>query len=280
VPDGPSCRTAGGASSDETVARVLALKTIAVVGCSPNPERPSHYVSAFMKERGYRIVPVNPGHGELLGETCYPSVAAIPFPVDVVAVFRRPEEALTPILEAIAAKAKAIWLQDGITHPEGEELARKAGLLVVSDDCLMRRRMRARGFTLIELMIVVAIIGILAAIAIPKFAQLIRKSGEGSSKGNLGALRSTLSIYYGDMEGQYPTQLIGLTMSGKYIAQIPVAKTPNYHPDTSAEGDGPTHTSQDTATWWFNNVTAAANYGDVSIDCTHTDTKGTIWSQY
>ena len=277
---GPSCRVDGGASPDETVARILELKTIAVVGCSPNPERPSHYVSAYMKERGYRIVPVNPGHRELLGETCYPSVAAVPFPVDVVAIFRRPEEALTPILEAIASKAKAVWLQDGITHAEGEALARKAGLLVVSNDCLMRRRMRARGFTLIELMIVVAIIGILAAIAIPKFAELIRKSGEGSSKGNLGALRSAMSIYYGDMEGQYPAQMAGLTISGKYLAAFPVAKTPNYHPDSTAEGDGPTHTGSDTATWWFNNVVGAANYGQVSIDCLHTDTKGTIWSQY
>jgi predicted CoA-binding protein len=143
VTDGASCRLQGGASPEDVVARVLALKTIAVVGCSPNPERPSHYVSAYMMERGYRIVPVNPGHREILGQTCYPSVADIPFPVDVVAVFRRPEEALTPILEAVAAKAKAVWLQDGITHPEGEALARKAGLLVVSDDCLMRRRMRA-----------------------------------------------------------------------------------------------------------------------------------------
>jgi len=143
VADGASCRLSGGASPDETVARVLALKTIAVVGCSPKPERPSHYVSAYLKDAGYRIVPVNPGRREILGETCYASVADIPFPVDVVAVFRRPEEALTPILEAIAVKAKAVWLQDGITHPEGEALARKAGLLVVSDDCLMRRRMRA-----------------------------------------------------------------------------------------------------------------------------------------
>ncbi|HXT00114.1 MAG TPA: CoA-binding protein [Elusimicrobiota bacterium] len=141
--DGASCRVGGGASPDDVVAAVLKLKTIAVVGCSPNPARPSHYVSAYMQGKGYKIVPVNPGHKELLGEKCYPSVADIPFPVDVVNVFRRPEEALTPILEAIAAKAKAIWLQDGITHPEGEEMARKAGLLVVSDDCLMRRRMRA-----------------------------------------------------------------------------------------------------------------------------------------
>ena len=84
-------------------------------------------------------MPVNPGQRAILGETCYPSVAEIPFPVDVVAVFRRSEEALTPILEAIAKKAKAVWLQDGITHAEGEALARKAGLLVVADDCLMRR---------------------------------------------------------------------------------------------------------------------------------------------
>ena len=139
--DGASCRVPGGGPSD-VVARVLALKTIAVVGCSPRPERPSHYVSQYMRSEGYRIVPVNPGHSQVLGLTCYPSVANIPFPVDVVAVFRRPEEALTPILQAIAKKAKAIWLQDGITHPEGEALAREAGLLVVSDDCLMRRRMR------------------------------------------------------------------------------------------------------------------------------------------
>lgn len=142
---GDACRLSGGPSPDDAVARVLAMKSIAVVGCSPNPARPSHYVSAHMKAAGYRIVPVNPGHKEILGERCYPSVADIPFPVEVVAVFRRPEEALTPILEAIARKAKAVWLQDGITHAEGEELARKAGLIVVSDDCLMRRHMRAGG---------------------------------------------------------------------------------------------------------------------------------------
>src|SRR5471032_1095105 len=93
------------------------------------------------------------------------------------------------------------------------------------------------GFTLIELMIVVAIIGILAAIAIPKFAALIRKSGEGASKGNLGAIRSSLSIYYGDMEGQYPSQLAALTLGGKYLATLPLAKTPSYHGDSSAEVD-------------------------------------------
>lgn len=121
------------------------MRVIAVVGLSPKPERPSHYVSEYLKEHGYKIVPVNPGHKTLLGETCWPSVAAVPFPVDVVCVFRRPEEALTPILEAIAKKAKAVWLQDGVHHDEGERLAREAGLLVVSNDCLMRRHSRRRG---------------------------------------------------------------------------------------------------------------------------------------
>lgn len=138
-----SCRLSG-AGADDVVESILALKTIAVVGCSPRPERPSHYVSAYMKEQGYRIVPVNPGHKQILGETCYPDLRSIPFPVDVVDVFRRPEAALAPILDAIAIKAKALWLQDGVHHAEGEELARKAGLLVVSNDCLMRRHSRRR----------------------------------------------------------------------------------------------------------------------------------------
>ena len=118
------------------------MKVFAVVGCSPNPSRPSHYVSEYVLESGREVIPVNPGHQKLLGRACFPSVADVPKKIDCVVVFRRSEEALTPILEAIAAKAKAVWLQDGITHPEGEAMARKAGLRVVSNDCLMRRLMR------------------------------------------------------------------------------------------------------------------------------------------
>ena len=138
------------------------------------------------------------------------------------------------------------------------------------------------GFTLIELMIVVAIIGILAAIAIPKFAELIRKSGEGASKGNLGAIRSALSIYYGDMEGVYPAQIAGLTVAGKYLAVVPVAKTPSYHADTSAETDG-TLTFDDSVNngnWAYVNTFGDTNMGTMLIGCTHTDTKGSIWSAY
>src|SRR5690349_10264107 len=94
-----------------------------------------------------------------------------------------------------------------------------------------------RGFTLIELMIVVAIIGILAAIAIPKFSQLVTKSNEANTKGNLGAVRSALSIYYGDMEGWYPADtLVTLTSASKYLTAIPVAKLPQ-SPNNVGHGD-------------------------------------------
>jgi hypothetical protein len=123
----------------DLIARILAMKTVAVVGCSPKPDRPSHGVAEYLKQQGYRIVPVNPGHKEILGETCYPDLSAIPFPVEVVDVFRRSEEVLPVIAEAVKIKAKALWLQDGITHPEGEAQARAAGLLVVSNDCMLRQ---------------------------------------------------------------------------------------------------------------------------------------------
>ena len=140
---GESCRLPE-PNSSAAVDAILALKTFAVVGLSPKPERPSHYVSEYLIEAGYEVVPVNPGHREVLGRRCYASVDEIPTPVDCVVVFRRPEEALTPILQAIAKKAKAVWLQDGVYHEQGERMAREAGLLVVSNDCLMRRLSRRR----------------------------------------------------------------------------------------------------------------------------------------
>src|SRR5437879_1104396 len=123
------------------------------------------------------------------------------------------------------------------------------------------KELSKKGFTLIELMIVVAIIGILAAIAIPKFAELIRKSSEGASKGNLGALRSAMSIYYGDMEGTYPSTIKSLTVGGKYLTVIPTAKAPNYHSDSNGEvvlvatgnaGEVVAGTPSDVGGWYYN----------------------------
>ena len=137
-----------------------------------------------------------------------------------------------------------------------------------------------RGFTLIELMIVVAIIGILAAIAIPKFAELIRKSNEGASKGNLGSIRSALSIYYGDMEGQYPVDLNSLTVNGKYMTAIPKAKVPNWHADSASVNQAAAPVSDSAGGWAYDNIATDSNFGSLWVNCTHTDTKGSIWTAY
>ena len=119
--------------------KIFSMQTIAVVGMSPKPERPSHYVSIYMKDQGYNIIPVNPGHNEIAGIKCYPSLSEISEPVDVVDVFRR-SEFILPIAEsAINIKAKALWLQDGVINHEAAELAKNSGLIVVMDDCMLRR---------------------------------------------------------------------------------------------------------------------------------------------
>ena len=115
------------------------MKTIAVVGLSPKPERPSHYVAKYLQDQGYRIIPVNPGHNELLGETSYATLQDIPESVDVVDVFCRPEH-VDPIIDAaIEIDARALWLQDGVVNKAAAEWAEEAGLLVVMNDCMLRR---------------------------------------------------------------------------------------------------------------------------------------------
>ena len=111
-------------------------RTIAVVGISEKPDRPSHYVSAYMQAQGYRIVPVNPRYEKLLGETCYPTLEAIPFPVDLVDVFRRTEDVMPVAASAVSIKASCLWQQMGIMNQEGHELARAAGLESVMNRCL------------------------------------------------------------------------------------------------------------------------------------------------
>ena len=123
----------------ETIDQIFKMKTVAVVGMSPKPERPSHYVGMYLKEQGYDIIPVNPGHKEITGMTSYPSLLDIPVKVDVVDVFRRPEHAV-PISEAaVEIGSKALWLQDGVINDEAARLAEDASLLVVMNDCMLRR---------------------------------------------------------------------------------------------------------------------------------------------
>jgi predicted CoA-binding protein len=114
-------------------------RTIAVVGLSANPRRPSHGVARYLQRVGYRIIPVNPNVAEVLGERAYPTLSALPSPVDVVEVFRRSEFAGAIIDEAIAIGAGAVWLQDGVVDEVAAKRARAAGLDVVMDDCMMRR---------------------------------------------------------------------------------------------------------------------------------------------
>ena len=115
------------------------MKTIAVVGMSPKPERPSHYVAMYMKEQGYNIIPINPGHNEIAGMNSLPSLLDIPQTIDVVDVFRRSEYVLPIAESAVTVGAKALWLQDGVINENGSALAQKAGLLVVVSDCMLRR---------------------------------------------------------------------------------------------------------------------------------------------
>lgn len=112
-------------------------RTIAVVGLSSNPERPGHYVPAYLQHHGYRIIPVNPGLEEALGEKAYPDLSAIPEPVDLVLLFQRSEKTPPFVDEAIRIGAKAVWMQSGIVNLAAAEHAERAGLKVVQDACIM-----------------------------------------------------------------------------------------------------------------------------------------------
>ncbi|AGA58345.1 MAG: CoA-binding protein [Thermobacillus sp.] len=121
----------------ETIKRILEESdTIAVVGLSDNPERTSHMVAAAMQAKGYRIVPVNPNADTILGEKCYKSLKDIPFPVDLVNVFRRSEYCADVAREAAEIGAKTLWLQLGIVSEEAAGIAEAAGMNVIMDRCI------------------------------------------------------------------------------------------------------------------------------------------------
>jgi uncharacterized protein len=128
--------------SDEQIKKIYALKNIAVVGMSKNPEKAAHYVPKYLTEQGYNIIPVNPTADEILGKKCYPSLLDIPVLIDIIDVFR-PSDQIKPVVEeAIKIKPKVVWLQEGIHDPEAESLAKKAGIDVVFNRCMLAEHQR------------------------------------------------------------------------------------------------------------------------------------------
>ena len=111
-------------------------RSIAVVGASANPERPSYQIASYLMEQGYKVYPVNPNAKEILGRPSYPSLSSIPDAVEVVDIFRRSEDVVPIVDEAIKIGAKAVWMQEGVINEASAAKARDAGLLVVMDKCI------------------------------------------------------------------------------------------------------------------------------------------------
>lgn len=120
-------------------------KTVAVVGISHKADRDSHKVAKYLKEHGYRIIPVNPKYRDVLGEKCYPDLKAVPEHIDVVDIFRNVEMIPGIVDEAVAVGADAVWMQRGLLHEKAAERARSAGLVVVMDECMMETHIRLNG---------------------------------------------------------------------------------------------------------------------------------------
>ncbi|MCC6141947.1 MAG: CoA-binding protein [Nitrospira sp.] len=126
-------------SERETIQQILAdCRTIAVVGASSNPARASNHVAAYMKAQGYRVIPVNPNEQTVIGEPAHPSLTAVPGAIDLVDIFRKSEDVLPIVEEAIARGAKAVWMQEGVVNEAAAQRARDAGLAVVMDRCWLK----------------------------------------------------------------------------------------------------------------------------------------------
>jgi uncharacterized protein len=136
----------GGRDDGDAIAKILReSKTIAVVGLSSNPMRPSFGVTEYMQEAGYRIIPVNPNEREVLGEKSYARLEDVPEEIGIVNVFRRAEEVAPVVESAIRIGAKVVWMQSGIENEAAAEKARAAGLVVVEDACILVEHRRRVG---------------------------------------------------------------------------------------------------------------------------------------
>ena len=142
LPDGVS------AGADAILEILKKYKTIAVVGLSSNPSRPSYEVTEYMQIAGYRIIPVNPNEKEVLGEKSYARLEDVPEKIEIVDIFRRAEDVPPAVESAIKVGAKVVWMQLGIENAAAAERARKAGLIVIEDACILvehRRRVKQLG---------------------------------------------------------------------------------------------------------------------------------------
>lgn len=119
-------------------------RTVAVVGCSPDSARPSHAIARYLQDRGYRVIPVNPGHEEILGLDCYPSLDAIPaeIRVDIVDVFRRSDRVRELVVPAVRRGARFFWMQEGVVDPEAARELEEAGIGVAMDRCILKEHRR------------------------------------------------------------------------------------------------------------------------------------------
>jgi len=125
-------------SIEECCALLKRVKTIAVVGLSPNPARPSHGVARYLQDRGYTVIPVHPSAKEVLGQRAYRRLADVPVPIDLVDVFRRADAIPAVVEECLQLRLKAIWIQDGIINEPAAERALAAGMTVIMDRCIYR----------------------------------------------------------------------------------------------------------------------------------------------
>lgn len=129
----------------ETIEKILTeSSTIAVVGLSSKPTRPSHGVARYLQSVGYRIIPVNPNETEVLGEKAYPNLGAVPESIDMVDIFRRSDKVAPTVDEAIKVGARAVWMQEGVVDEQAARKAQEAGLLVVMNRCSLKEHMRLR----------------------------------------------------------------------------------------------------------------------------------------
>ncbi|RDJ30904.1 MAG: CoA-binding protein [Crenarchaeota archaeon] len=128
--------------SDEEIRNILSMKNVAVVGMSKNSAKAAHYVPKYLMNNGYNITPINPTAKEILNKKCYPDISAVDEQIDIVDVFRPSEDVLPVVQEAIKKQPKVIWLQEGIHNKEAEDLARKAGITVVFNRCMLAEHQR------------------------------------------------------------------------------------------------------------------------------------------